>query len=106
MQTIGEAAKNQAITVNGSEVEKDIERFQSINDFKAGVKFAQTWIDVNEELPELDVDSHRISIDVLLQDENGTCFVGYYDHELELFCSLETNKILTNIIKWRPIELK
>jgi hypothetical protein len=52
MQTIEEAAKDYASRQWGDYPLKAQERIITKEDFKAGVKFAETWIPVEQEMPE------------------------------------------------------
>ena len=64
-----------------------------ISGFKAGVEFAQRWIPIEEELPE-------IGIDVLANDK---------DYGLKLYLELDKidiHEIEYTCNKWRQIELK
>ena len=54
-----------------------------INDFKEGVKFAQIWIPVSEELPEKK--NHNFSDLVLTRDKTGSIQLERYDFELKCF---------------------
>ncbi|MDR0754581.1 MAG: DUF551 domain-containing protein [Prevotellaceae bacterium] len=68
--------------------------------FIAGIKFAQRWISVEDELPE----KHK---SVLVKDRGGYIFVA----ELSVFGWLDTQKqqyceSYRTIVYWRPIELK
>ncbi|MDR0754566.1 MAG: hypothetical protein LBF04_04175 [Prevotellaceae bacterium] len=70
------------------------------NGFKDGVKFAQRWINVKDELPE----PHK---SVLVKDKGGYFFVaersvfGWLDTQRQEYC-----ESYRTIVYWRPIELK
>lgn len=85
MKTIDEAAK---------EAYRDTS-VSAENMFKAGVEFAQKWIDVNDELPEN-------GCNVIAKLENGIklglCFSE------NTFWSHSTDKN-SQVTHWRPIEL-
>lgn len=54
-----------------------------INDFKAGVEFAQKWIPISEELPEKK--NHNFSDLVLTRDKIGSIQLERYDYEFKCF---------------------
>ena len=76
----------------------------TIKDLKAGVEFAQRWIPVEEELPEVGV---IVQIKFKeLHDENI-----YYGHDnvIQSTCDFKMfncEQHLLNVISWRPIEYK
>lgn len=103
MKTIHEEAKKYVGYKSGHYT---TEQLQSINDFKAGVKFAQRWIPVEDELPEKMEDHKRFSIDVFVK-ENNTDFcpvVAYYYFNEKRWCFY--HDVYFNVTHWRPIELK
>ena len=62
-------------------------------DFKNGVEFAQKWISVEDELPD-------ILTEVLLKLSNGKILLGYISKDV-------LNKYGTlKVTYWRPIEIK
>ena len=67
---------------------------------KAGIKFAERWIHVEEELPENDDF-------VLIKDTTGLHEVGYYDSEYKLWVKPSSSLMIhKNISHWRPINHK
>ena len=120
MKTIEQAAKEYAIKQIdelGIEYESDICKETdikvSISDFKAGVKFAQHWIDVDDELPECNIkgeDGVMLSETVLIKVKNNNDMpvVAIYikvDDD-EFFETLGVKVQQKRITHWRPIELK
>ena len=105
MKTIDEAAKeyaNEAYPKIGlhedwiddgyDEGYKDAKSRLSIGDFKAGVEFAQIWIDISEEMPE-------VGEQILTKNGNS---IG-----LSLPLTMWDIKDITEFAThWRPIELK
>lgn len=73
--------------------------------FKAGVEFAQQWISVKDELPELTYcpSFNHYSDIILLKNKSGTIFSGYYNYDLASFFDYIDN-VVSGIIEWRPIE--
>ena len=71
--------------------------------FKAGVEFAQQWISVKDELPELNFNYQSDTI--LLKNKFGIIFSGYYDYDMASFFDYIDDEV-SEIIEWRPIELK
>ena len=79
----------------------------SENGFKAGVKFAQRWISVEDELPE--VKNHGFSDLVLTKNSYGNIMLERYDSESKQFNGIRYDCINNNdgqVTHWRPIELK
>lgn len=71
--------------------------------FKAGVEFAQSWIDVNEELPERILPESDYSAEVLTKTDKGYFWLEQFDYvEGNWTCSLKYGKVT----HWRPIEYK
>ena len=67
---------------------------QSAHDFKAGVAFAQRWIDVKDELP-------KQGQDCLFKNEN-CIYIGYYDYAV--IRSFDKEIVRKNFTHWRLIE--
>jgi len=93
MNTIKEAAEEYALKTDKANSEWVME------DFKAGVEFAQQWISVDEELPEK-------GSRVLLKNENG-----YIEIRTMGVNSISNGKLRNTIgghpvTHWRPIEVK
>ena len=89
----------QTDTFSGNEIE-------SIKNaaFKAGVQFAEEWIDVNDELPE-NVD------DVIVMDEMENYRIGSYfkanlSKDIQGLWSIYVEDDFFNVVKWRPINRK
>ena len=75
--------------------------------FKAGVEFAQRWISVEEELPE--VKNHGFSDLVLTKNSYDNIMLERYDSESKKFNGIRYDCINNNdgqVTHWRPIELK
>jgi len=116
MKTINEAAK------------ENFYDFEQINAFKAGVKFAQSWIPVSEELPPLGIECIFKSDKWINEDFNPQgirigfkddlmgyvssywcdyhdCYMTRYSNEDDE--SLELSKGIDQIpTHWKPIERK
>ena len=114
MKTIIEAA--QEFGEKPSFIEKGIE-IQTMAGFYAGVEFAQRWIPVEEELPEMsdneedwifddefDDEPIKFSKDVLIKDKYGNVAMGcMYEDGDWLSEYIIMDKPITH---WRPIEIK
>lgn len=86
--------------------------------FIEGSKFAQRWIPINEELPEIshvDCEGYLLSKHILIKTDNSSHpFIGYYIKEKEnedahfVFIPeyITSEEMLDAITHWRPIELK
>ena len=75
--------------------------------FKAGIKYAQRWISVEDELPE--VKNHGFSDLVLTKNSYGNIMLERYDSESKQFNGIRYDCINNNdgqVTHWRPIELK
>ena len=75
--------------------------------FKAGVEFAQRWISVEDELPE--VKNHGFSDLVLTKNSYDNIMLERYDSESKQFNGIRYGCIKNNdgqVTHWRPIELK
>lgn len=94
MKTIQEAAR-----------EYEIKQWDADEDsFKAGVEFAQRWIPVEEELPEVGE-----LVQVKIQEFINSKI--YFDHDkvIEIDnCNkmFDCEQCAVKVIAWRPIELK
>jgi len=87
MKTIEETAKYYAEITDPANAEFVME------DFIAGVQFAQRWISIDKELPEN-------GITVLTKDKNGYNGLACRRYDKWDYIKLET------ITHWRPITLK
>lgn len=75
--------------------------------FKSGVEFAQRWISVEDELPE--VKNHGFSDLVLTKNSYDNIMLERYDSESKQFNGIRYGCIKNNdgqVTHWRPIELK
>ncbi len=63
------------------------------NVFKGGVEFAQRWIPIEEEHPDLDILGMLVD-PVIFKGTDGLVYVTYMSFDF------------TKITHWRPIELK
>jgi hypothetical protein len=80
-------------------------RESSIRDFIAGIEFAQRWISVDEELPEIDTPvlvmvSHFRSSIITVARYNSE------EGEIAWKNNLFSDRIRLKVTHWRPIELK
>lgn len=106
MKTIDEAAIEYVQNSDGF-IAKDVS-------FKAGVEFAQRWILVEEELPiayETGNWDGKRSDFVLAKNIHGNWFKARtYQGVMDgyEFCDFvdDTDMVVSNIVSWRPIELK
>lgn len=110
MKTIDEAAKEYSKDKSSAEVFREAHQL----DFKAGVEFAQRWILVEEELPTAyetgNWDGKRSDF-VLAKNIYGNWFKARtYQGVIDghSFCDFvdDTDMVVSNIVSWRPIELK
>lgn len=119
MKTIEETSKDYALRC-GMEIETEIEDngefdYEAFIEeaFKAGVKFAQRWIPVTEELPfayETGNWDGKRSDFVLAKNIHGKVFIartyqGFIDGFN--FCDFVdyNDTVMSHIIEWRPVEL-
>lgn len=93
MKTIEEEAINYSQKVTGGKYYRDLEI-----GFKAGTKFAQRWIPIEEESPEEDT-----YVLTLSNRHNGSVYYRVIWFRHGGFFSTEQT---SNITHWRPIELK
>jgi hypothetical protein len=110
MKTIEEAAKSANAYGYPNYTGANNEAFDS--GFKSGVEFAQRWIPVEEDLPEMSKDSAnwsfekeepiKYSDDVLVKTLCGCVLIGCYS-ELGTWVSddLYNHEIVSH---WRPVE--
>jgi hypothetical protein len=103
MKTIEQASQEYAWPYRGYDFAeapaKDVEAA-----FVAGVKFAQRWISVKDELPEkLSCGESKF---VLVKNEFGFLSAAYYDYDTDHWVNSITNRYWQKITHWRPIELK
>ena len=102
MKTIEEAAIQYANTKSSSDVFIE----SHIKDFKAGVEFAQRWIPVEEELPEVgEIVLVRTKINKVTTCEMyiPKDYLGNILGEKEWAASYNFKQAITH---WRPINLK
>ena len=72
-------------------------------DFRAGVQFAEEWIDINDELPERISSNTDWSEMALVKLLSNSYDVKVYNHCLGTFQPLYANEVVTH---WRPINRK
>lgn len=96
MQSIEEAAKEFEDTFGFNSI-GEINASHS-EAFKAGVEFAQQWIDVKEELP-------ISGTQFLLKDENGNIYIGCYIEEIRAFRPYGAKGKAGGITHWRLINI-
>ena len=97
MKSIEEAAREQAAI----KVRTDREYIQAKQDFKAGVEFAQKWVNINKESPQY--------YQTVLADNGKYMAVvaRVSDGDEDFYPICGTDIIMSpDPIKWRPIELK
>ena len=70
--------------------------------FTAGVEFAESWIPVEEEMPEQMTESDY-SAEVLTQTKNGYYWLNQYDYESKAWTESPSGD---PVINWRPINRK
>jgi|SRR5665647_827569 len=88
---INEGNENDALFSSRSGMKQLVER-----SFKSGIEFAQRWIPVEEELPE-------ILTDILIKQSNGKVAIGC---KMRHGFNVEITNRKINVTHWRPIELK
>lgn len=104
MKTIEEAAKEYQTKIYEDVFEEGSlseQKLQCINDFKAGIAFAEEWISVEDELPEND--------NIILVKTNLGCVATAYLHGKKsgfIVYGDEAYKEFGNITHWRPINRK
>ena len=113
MKTIEEEAaflsnKNVLSNINWNDT-SELERLKAkyYDGFKAGVEFAQRWISVEDELPE--IKNHGFSDLVLTKNSYDNIMLERYDSESKQFNGIRYDCIKNNdgqVTHWRPIELK
>ena len=89
-----EQASYEALSQSPSYVVKAESVF--LEGFSMGVEFAQRWISVVEEIPE----KYQ---NVLLKEDSGSIYVGFYGGNSELPICRATESRLIAITHWRPI---
>ena len=92
MKTIEEEAKEQANALKIYSSKQDFEK-----GFKSGVKFAQRWIPIEEELPESDGK-------YLVLRSNGDWTSTYFQKSTNSFANYYSD--LHYFTHWRQIEIK
>jgi len=87
MKTIDEKIRDRILLYEMNELEAN----RSEIDFRAGVNFAQSWIDFEKELP-------KIGVDILLKSKNGntSTYIPKNSDGIK-WCS-------EKFILWRPVE--
>ena len=106
MKTIEEAAKEYAHCIWESWKEDypsdyECHKSQSVRDFKAGVAFAQRWIDVKDELPK------HLKTVLVKNTSSASHLTGYYDTDTGKWRAWGYGEIKKETVThWRPIELE
>ena len=98
MKTIKEAAMEHARTHWTGQFVQHADPRKS---FMAGVKFAQRWISVEEELPN--IEEGRFSELVLTNNVNNHVMLERYEPDYNQFTNIRYDSPVTH---WRPIEYK
>jgi len=126
MKTIEEAAKKYVADLKLNEVvdsalsrgisTKDLLQIYIIMAFESGTDFAQQWINVDDELPEVGTEfiaksSRNIVTNVMTDHNNDIIEAKHTNHLIFIRLSKDDNdcfKILKkhDVTHWRPIELK
>ena len=97
METINDAAKQYSIARNNSNETQFLYDYES---FKSGVEFAQRWISVEEELPE--INEFCESKKCLVKNATYNCVdVARYYSNTNTWYFNSTDFVVTH---WRPIE--
>lgn len=110
MKTIEEAAKEYQTKIYEDVFEEGSlseQKLQCINDFKAGIAFAEEWISVEDELPERCKKATAYNILVLKTEIDGEIkgiTLGYLMSDC-WYTQLGKVKI-ESITHWRPINRK
>jgi len=115
MKTIDEAAKDYASRQWGDYPLKSQERIITKEDFKAGIKFAETWIPVEQEMPEdnewlIDKTDNDIeeTIKVLVMTDQGDITdnrrlkMAVGKKEWVWFMGYDGD---AQVVKWRPLNV-
>ena len=113
MKTIEEKAREHCNISKGLIIDED-ERyyrdFQKYDGFKAGVEFAQRWIPVEEELPEVGemvlTKMEKRHGDTLVQNYYSTATRLENQGEWQTVNWVDHSISFGHITHWRPIELK
>lgn len=112
MKTINDAAKEHAKEVNNEYYDEFSPNSNFTvgeiceTDFKCGVAFAQQWIPVEEELPQMEDKFNMLSEVVLVKAKDlANEITAYYDYDYKLWISYPGN-LYVKTTYWRPIELK
>lgn len=100
MKTIEQAAKEYSDRVGGDNFAK----IELQNSFEAGVEFAQTWIPIEEELPQPMPSGEEVM--VLGKVSDGIIFTCYHECGLIPQWVMAGTGIVIRVKYWRPIELK
>ena len=84
--------------------------------FRAGAEFAQKWISIDNELPEIGIEfiaksSSNIVTNMITDHNNNIIEIKNTNHLIFLRLSKDDNECLENLKKhnvthWRPIEIK
>lgn len=93
MKTIDQAAKELFPDCNNESDQKTVEMFREI--FRKGAKFAQQWISVEDELPELKDKPYQVLV------KSITGHIETY-HVIDR----KSQHFIKEFIEWRPVELK
>ena len=106
MKTIEEAAREYQTKIYEDVFEEGSlseQKLQCINDFKAGVAFAEEWISVKDELPEN-------SIDIIFKTRGKRIYYGFYGLSCNFYAEVVDifgkNIMIDKVTHWRPINRK
>ena len=91
MQSIEQAAKEYVQLKPYSTLETPKLKDEAYDGFKAGIEFAQRWIQFNEKFPPRNVR-------ILMKYKSGVIVAGYFNSTYL--------QLVKNVESWRPIELK
>lgn len=101
METIKEAAKEYAINRHGKDESWSPDRQEFVTGFIQGVKWAERWISVEEELP----DNQDI---ILVKTDKGCVSTAYLHGKKSGFICYgqEAYNDFGEVTHWRPVEHK
>jgi len=93
MKTVDEAIRNY--------VDENIPNISYDSTFREGIKFAQKWINVEDELPSN-------TKNVLVKNDKEWVSIGYYMEGYKIWEDIAPvgQKEFGNVAYWRPIEIR
>lgn len=100
MKKIDESAKEYVQSRPYSTLETPKLKDEAYDGFKAGVEFAQRWIPIEENLPEVNSDN-GFSVDVIAKS-NNTHYIANYN-SIGKSWNIKGTSVFYPITHWRPI---